>query len=211
MANNPALDDAVNDPHGVPISAIIFGGRRATTVPLVAQAFNWCHGVYGAATMGSETTAAAVGVAGQVRRDPFAMLPFCGYNMGSYFQHWINMGKLIKYPPLIFTVNWFRKDKQGKFLWPGFSDNMRVLHWIFERCEGRVAANETAVGWAPRFRDVSTAGLAGFGEKEFDELQRIDPEEWRHELLLQEEFFNKLYDHLPKELIFQRELFVSRL
>ena len=211
MGNNPVLDAAANDPHGVPISAIIFGGRRATTVPLVAQAFNWCHGVYIGATMGSETTAAAVGVAGQVRRDPMAMLPFCGYDMSSYFQHWLGMRKLIKYPPLIFMVNWFRKDKAGKVLWPGYSDNMRVLGWIVERCAGRAAATETSVGWTPRFRDFNTQGLAGFGEKEFDDVQKIDREEWGHELLLQDELFFKLYGRLPKELIFQRELLTSRL
>ncbi len=209
--NNPALDAAVNNPAGVPVSAIIFGGRRATTMPLVVQAFNWSHGVYIGATMGSETTAAAVGVAGQVRRDPMAMLPFCGYNMSLYFRHWLNMRKLIKFPPLIFTVNWFRKDKEGKFLWPGYSDNMRVLNWIFERCAGHAGANETAVGWAPKFKDFNTTGLAGFGEKEFDEVQKIDREEWYRELLLQDELFFKLYERLPKEMIFQRELLVSRL
>jgi phosphoenolpyruvate carboxykinase (GTP) len=205
------LATEVNDPHGVPISAILFGGRRATTMPLVAQAFNWCHGIYLGATMGSETTAAAVGLAGQVRRDPMAMLPFCGYNMGLYFQHWLNMRKLIKHPPLIFTVNWFRKDAAGKFLWPGFSDNMRVLHWVFQRCAGRVAAKEIAVGWAPRFKDFNTDGLPGFGEKEFDDVQKIDREEWLREILLQEELFFKLHEHLPKEMIYQRELLISRL
>jgi len=211
MVNNPVLATEVNDPHGVPISAILFGGRRATTMPLVAQAFNWCHGIYLGATMGSETTAAAVGLAGQVRRDPMAMLPFCGYNMGLYFQHWLNMRKLIKHPPLIFTVNWFRKDAAGKFLWPGFSDNMRVLHWVFQRCAGRVAAKEIAVGWAPRFKDFNTDGLPGFGEKEFDDVQKIDREEWLREILLQEELFFKLHEHLPKEMIYQRELLISRL
>ena len=211
MVNNPVLATEVNDPHGVPISAILFGGRRATTMPLVAQAFNWCHGIYLGATMGSETTAAAVGLAGQVRRDPMAMLPFCGYNMGLYFQHWLNMHKLIKHPPLIFTVNWFRKDAAGKFLWPGFSDNMRVLHWVFQRCAGRVAAKEIAVGWAPRFKDFNTDGLPGFGEKEFDDVQKIDREEWLREILLQEELFFKLHEHLPKEMIYQRELLISRL
>ena len=211
MVNNPVLATEVNDPHGVPISAILFGGRRATTLPLVAQAFYWCHGIYLGATMGSETTAAAVGLAGQVRRDPMAMLPFCGYNMGLYFQHWLNMRKLIKHPPLIFTVNWFRKDAAGKFLWPGFSDNMRVLHWVFQRCAGRVAAKEIAVGWAPRFKDFNTDGLPGFGEKEFDDVQKIDREEWLREILLQEELFFKLHEHLPKEMIYQRELLISRL
>jgi phosphoenolpyruvate carboxykinase (GTP) len=211
MTNNPALDPDANSAQGVPISAIIFGGRRATTMPLVVQAFNWSHGVYIGATMGSETTAAAVGVAGQVRRDPMAMLPFCGYNMSLYFRHWLNMRKLIKYPPLIFTVNWFRKDHEGKYLWPGYSDNMRVLNWIFERCAGRAGANETAVGWTPKFKDFNTDGLTGFGETEFEEVQKIDREEWYRELLLQDELFFKLYERLPKEMIFQRELLVSRL
>lgn len=211
MQNNPALAPEANDPRGVPVSAIIFGGRRATTMPLVVQAFNWSHGVYLGATMGSETTAAAVGVAGQVRRDPMAMLPFCGYNMSLYFRHWLNMRKLIKYPPLIFGVNWFRKDKEGNFLWPGYGDNMRVLQWIVNRCKGRANARETAVGWMPDFADFNAAGLKNFGEKEFDEVQKIDREEWQRELLQQDELFFKLYERLPKEMIFQRELLVSRL
>ena len=211
MRNNPALAVEANDPHGVPVSAIIFGGRRATTIPLVVQAFNWSHGVYIGATMGSETTAAATGATGQVRRDPMAMLPFCGYNMSLYFRHWLNMRKMIKYPPLIFSVNWFRKDKDGKFLWPGYGDNMRVLEWIVGRCNGEVNGYETAIGWMPKFKDFRAEGLAGFGEEQFNEASKVDREEWYRELLQQDELFFKLYERLPKEMVFQRELLVSRL
>jgi phosphoenolpyruvate carboxykinase (GTP) len=210
MGNNPVLAPEANDPHGVPIDAIIFGGRRANTMPLVFQAFNWIHGVFLGATMGSEMTAAAAGAVGQVRRDPMAMLPFCGYNMADYFSHWLSMRKRIKYPPLIFHVNWFRKGPDGKFLWPGFGENMRVLKWILDRVHGRVPAHETPVGWTPRYRDFEWAGL-DFTEEQFDVLQTIDIPEWQRELLWQDELFFNLNDRLPKELVFQRELLVSRL
>lgn len=210
MSNNPVMAPEANDPHGVPISAIIFGGRRGDNVPLVFQAFNWVHGVYIGATMGSEMTAAAVGGAGQVRRDPMAMLPFCGYHMGDYFRHWINMHRLIKHPPRIFHVNWFRKNAQGEFLWPGFGENMRVLKWIVDRCHGRADAEESALGWLPTAQCFDLEGLPGMTEK-FDQLQSINHEEWRREVIMQEELFMKLYSHLPKELIFQRELLVARL
>ena len=211
MTNNPVLAAEANDPHGVPISAIIFGGRRATTMPLVFEAFDWIHGVYLGASMGSEMTAAAVGTVGQVRRDPMAMLPFAGYHMGEYFGHWLAMGKRITHRPHIFHVNWFRKNADGKFMWPGYGENMRVLEWIVDRCHGRVAADETSIGWMPRYRDFDTHGLDGFNEEKFNEVQKIDAEEWRHEVLSQEEFFMKLWSHLPKELMLQRELLISRM
>lgn len=211
MTNNPMLDPEASNPNGVPISAIIFGGRRADTMPLVFQAFNWIHGVYIGATMGSEMTAAAVGGLGQVRRDPMAMLPFCGYDMGDYFRHWIVMRKLIKYPPRIFHVNWFRKDNEGNFLWPGFGENMRVLKWIVDRCNGRANAAETQLGWVPYAKDFDLSGLANYTPEKFDRVQSINYDDWRRELLQQDELFMRIYTHLPKELIFQRELLVSRL
>jgi len=211
MARNPVLAPEANHPEGVPISAIIFGGRRTDTVPLVFQAFNWVHGVYLGATMGSEMTAAAVGGAGQVRRDPMAMLPFCGYHMGDYFRHWINMHRLIKHPPRIFHTNWFRKNGQGEFLWPGFGENMRVLKWIIDRCHGRIDADESPLGWVPNPKSFDLGGMANFTPEKFAKAQAVNNEEWRHEVILQEELFMRLYSHLPKELIFQRELLVARL
>jgi phosphoenolpyruvate carboxykinase (GTP) len=211
MANNPMLAREAEDPKGVPISAIIFGGRRATTLPLVYEAFNWVHGVYVGATMGSETTAAATGNVGQVRRDPMAMLPFCGYNMGFYFRHWLNMRKRIADLPRIFSVNWFRKDEAGQFLWPGFRENMRVLEWIIDRCHGRVGARETPLGWFPRPQDFDLTNMDNFSAEQFQKVQGINIEEWRREVLLQDELFMKIYAFLPKEMIFQRELLVARL
>jgi phosphoenolpyruvate carboxykinase (GTP) len=211
MVNNPMLAPEANYAKGVPISAIIFGGRRSTTLPLVYEAFNWVHGVYLGATMGSETTAAAAGAVGQVRRDPMAMLPFTGYNMGYYFRHWLNMRKHIKYLPRIFSVNWFRKDENGNFSWPGFGENMRVLEWIVDRCRGRVGANETPLGWVPRVQDFDLSGMQNFTREDFERVQKINIEEWRREILSQDELFMKLYTYLPKEMIFQRELLVARL
>jgi phosphoenolpyruvate carboxykinase (GTP) len=211
MVNNPALAPEVHSPEGVPISGLIFGGRRATTLPLVFQAFNWIHGVYVGATMGSEMTAAAAGTVGQVRRDPMAMLPFCGYNMGDYFRHWLRMRKKLQRPPKVFHVNWFRKDKEGKFLWPGYGENMRVLKWIIDRCRGRVPAYETPVGWMPETPDIDMAGLTEKDRENLEQALSINLDEWKREVLMQDDLFIRLYSDLPKELIFQRELLISRL
>jgi len=211
MTNNPLFAPEANDPNGVPISAVVFGGRRSDTMPLVYQAFNWVHGVYIGATMGSEMTAAAVGGAGQVRRDPMAMLPFCGYHMGDYFRHWINMHKTIKHPPRIFHVNWFRKNGQGDFLWPGFGENMRVLKWIVDRCHARTDAQESALGWVPGPNSLDVTGLNNFTPERLEQVQAIREEEWRREIIMQDELFMKLHARLPKELIFQRELLLARL
>ncbi|MBX3736978.1 MAG: phosphoenolpyruvate carboxykinase (GTP) [Candidatus Didemnitutus sp.] len=206
----PTIDPAWEDPEGVPIHAIIFGGRRATTMPLVFQAFNWSSGVYIGATMGSEMTAAAAGTIGKVRRDPMAMLPFCGYNMGDYFRHWINMQKGLSETPRVFHVNWFRKDAEGKFMWPGFSENMRVLKWIVDRVRAGGKAKETPIGWVPRYRDIEWDGM-DFPEAKFDELQKFDKEAWKAEVLGQGELFFDLHATLPKELIFERELLMCRM
>ncbi|HEY5552678.1 MAG TPA: phosphoenolpyruvate carboxykinase (GTP), partial [Opitutaceae bacterium] len=206
----PTIDPAWEDPEGVPIHAIVFGGRRATTMPLVFQAFNWSSGVYIGATMGSEMTAAAAGTIGKVRRDPMAMLPFCGYNMGDYFRHWINMQRKLSETPRIFHVNWFRKDKDGKFIWPGFGENMRVLKWIVERVRAGGRAKETPIGWVPRYRDIDWNGL-NFPEARFEELQTFDKAAWRKEVLDHEDLFLDLRATLPKELLYERELLICRM
>ena len=209
MRNNPVLDRDVEKGEGVPISAIIFGGRRSDTMPLVFQAFDWVHGVYVGATMASETTAAATGAVGQVRRDPMAMLPFCGYSMGNYFRHWLEIGPRLQNPPLIFHVNWFRKGADGKFLWPGFGDNMRVLKWVLDRCEGRGGGAETEVGTIPRPEDFDLAEL-DISRDTMRELFSIKSDEWKAELEGQLKFFETLKPDMPERLLAEREKVARR-
>jgi phosphoenolpyruvate carboxykinase (GTP) len=211
MTNNPVLDPEANRGEGVPISAIIFGGRRNDTMPLVFQAFDWEHGVYVGATMASETTAAATGAVGQVRRDPMAMLPFCGYNIGEYFRHWLEIGKRLTSPPLIFNVNWFRKSADGKFLWPGFGDNMRVLKWIIDRCENSRAANESPIGQIPRKEDVDIAEMENFSGQNLDALLAVKPDEWKKEVADHARFFESLGGVVPDPLLKLREKLATRL
>lgn len=212
--NNPALDEAWDDPKGVKIDAMIFGGRRSTTVPLVTEARNWTEGVYMAATMGSETTAAAFGAQGVVRRDPFAMLPFAGYNMSDYFQHWLNLGAKIEAQgaklPKIFTTNWFRKDEGGKFVWPGYGENMRVLKWMIDRIEGRAAGQQTAFGVAPTYGEINWTGL-NFSADQFASVTSIDKAAWAEEMQLHTAHFDQLAYNLPQQLLATKKALEERL
>jgi phosphoenolpyruvate carboxykinase (GTP) len=207
----PSIDSEWENPDGVPIKAFIFGGRRSGVTPLVLHTFNWIYGVYFAATMGSEMTAAAFGKVGEVRRDPFAMLPFAGYHMASYINHWLQFGRYIPDPPRIFVVNWFRKDENGKFLWPGFGDNMRVLKWIVERARTKAAGHENALGRVPSYDDIDWRGLENFSREDFERVMSIDTEQWKQEVLSHEELFIKLYDRMPKEMLSIRDLLLTGL
>lgn len=207
---NPAIDPDWDKPEGVHIEAFIFGGRRSTGVPLVYQSFNWNFGVYLASTMGSEMTAAAFGEIGKVRRDPFAMLPFMGYHMGDYVNHWLDFGRDLPNAPRIFGVNWFRKDKDGNFVWPGFGQNIRVLQWIVNRVKGGAGAVESPLGWMPRYQDINWEGL-DFSEEDFEKIMTVEREPMKQELFGHEELFEKMYDKLPKEFFYMRELLLSAL
>ena len=201
MATNcPCISSEFNNPAGVPISAIVFGGRRAKTAPLVYQSFNWQHGTFVGSIMASETTAAAAGAVGVVRRDPMAMRPFVGYNMGDYFAHWLDMGKKIPNAPKIFNVNWFRTDDEGNFIWPGFGDNMRVLLWILARCAGEVDAVETAIGYVPKAEDINIEGLDGITVDTIKELLTVDVASWKDDVANIREFYAQIGDHVPAEL-----------
>ncbi|MBX3167631.1 MAG: phosphoenolpyruvate carboxykinase (GTP) [Candidatus Eremiobacteraeota bacterium] len=206
----PTIDPAWEDPNGVPIKAFIFGGRASQNQPLVYQAFNWGHGVYLAATLGSEKTAAAAGKVGDFRRDPMAMLPFCGYHMAEYFDHWLTIGRKLPEPPRIFRVNWFAKDEAGQFMWPGYGQNMRVLKWIVERAQGHGYGVETPLGWMPRYRDLDWTGL-DYSREQFNRLQTLDREAFKAQTVAHEQFFITLKDKLPLDFLMEKELLVSRL
>ena len=209
--NCPCLSSEFNNPAGVPISAIVFGGRRAKTAPLVYQSFNWQHGTFVGSIMASETTAAAAGAVGVVRRDPMAMRPFVGYNMGDYFAHWLEMGKKIPHAPKIFNVNWFRTDDEGNFIWPGFGDNMRVLLWILARCEDKVGAVETAIGYVPKAEDINIEGLDGVTIDTIKNLLSVDVASWKEDCKNIREFYGVIGDHMPKELYEELDALEKRL
>jgi phosphoenolpyruvate carboxykinase (GTP) len=210
IRQSPTYTDEWNNPKGVPISAIVFGARRANVVPLIYEALSWQHGTYLGATMASETTAAATGAVGVVRRDPFAMLPFCGYNMGDYFGHWLEMGRRLTRPPKIFRVNWFNRDEHGRFIWPGFGENLRVLKWIIERCHDRGAAQETAIGLMPPQGAIDTDGLA-LPQGAMDRLLSVDHEGWTRALRGQEDFFTQLGPRLPPAMQAEHDALKKRL
>ncbi|MEN6424906.1 MAG: phosphoenolpyruvate carboxykinase (GTP) [Phycisphaerales bacterium] len=206
----PTLSKEFDNPKGVPISAILMGGKRTKLIPLVMESFDWAHGVFLGARIGSETTAAAAGQVGQLRRDPFAMLPFCGYNMGDYFGHWLNVGKKLKHPPKVYSVNWFRTDDDGKFIWPGFGDNIRVIKWVLDRAAGRVGARETPMGLVPNIADLDLSGLKIAKEK-MEKLFEVDREGWHAELQDIDKFLGQFGDHLPEEIRRQRDDFAKKL
>jgi phosphoenolpyruvate carboxykinase (GTP) len=211
LSNCPCVDENWEDPAGVPISGFIFGGRRSDTVPFVMQASDWTHGVYMAATMGSEMTAAAAGTIGEVRRDPFAMIPFCGYHMADYWNHWLDIARRISYPPVIFSVNWFRKGGNGKFVWPGFGENMRALAWVVQRIHGCAMGEENPLGWTPRYSDLECGGLEEFTREDFNKVVSIDKRAWKAELESHKLLFAKMGAKLPREMDLQRQLIEAQL
>jgi phosphoenolpyruvate carboxykinase (GTP) len=207
---SPSISPHWEDPEGVPISAIIFGGRRERLAPLVYESRDWQHGVFVGATMASETTAATTGAVGVPRRDPMAMIPFCGYNMADYFGHWLEMGQKLKNPPKIFHVNWFRKDSNGKFLWPGYGENVRVLKWMLDRIEGRAAATETPIGFVPTPNSLTLEGLS-ISRDTLDDLLRVDSNDWAEDAVATAKFFEKFGDRLPQEIRDEQESLQNRL
>jgi phosphoenolpyruvate carboxykinase (GTP) len=210
LYNAPTLSKEFDNPNGVPISAILMGGKRTKLIPLVMEAFDWAHGVFLGARIGSETTAAASGQVGQLRRDPFAMLPFCGYNMGDYFGHWLNVGKRLKHPPKIYSVNWFRTDDDGKYIWPGFGENIRVIKWVLDRVNGRVDARETPMGLVPNIADLDLSGLK-IAKKKMEKLFDVDHDGWQGELQDIDKFLGQFGDHLPAEIRAQRDDLAKKL